>query len=72
MVLSEVVIAASQLSDTLGGVESASKIAQKPFASKRGLGKMKPKSVTWEQMRLADAALEQQVWELAESYGYER
>lgn len=72
MVLSEVVAAAPQLSDSLGGVDAARRIAQKPFASKRWRGKRKPKPVTWETMRSADASLEQQIWELAQSYGYSR
>ncbi|CAM9312950.1 unnamed protein product [Discosporangium mesarthrocarpum] len=67
--LSEVVAAAPLLaakSRTSGG-----KVEQKSFSSKRLKGRSQ-KKLTWKDLREADPALEAQVWELAQSYGYSR
>lgn len=67
------VVRAAPLLDTAGArTGSAAKtIEQKPFASKRAK-RRSVKAVSWESMRSADASLEAQVWELAQSYGYTR
>lgn len=72
MVLSEVVAAVPQLSDSVGGLDAAMKITQRSFTSKRGQGRRPPRAITWERLRSADASLEQEVWKLAQSYGYSR
>lgn len=77
MDLSEVIAAAPHMrglvevaKDSRGGGPVIT-VEQQPFVSKRGRGK-RSKAVTWEWMRSADASLEEQVWELAQSYGYSR
>lgn len=72
MNLTDVVGAAPLLGAAGARTDSAAKIIeQKPFASKRAKRRT-VKPVSWESMRSADASLEAQVWELAQSYGYTR
>lgn len=71
--LNDVVRAAPLLGTSGARTDAAAKkiIEQKPFASKRAKRRT-AKAVSWESMRSADASLEAQVWELAQSYGYTR